>query len=837
MFKKMFLIRLFLIVICFVSITFGEFQNIDFANVANDNVLTLILRERLSRSGDTFTFSNAATIDNATNGAITFTEASEDLIWTFGTNKIAFSSSTSLDEIDFGSIFIEMAEISIPSNPGADTGRIYVKDVGTVTTLFFLDSSGNETSLIAAAGGNSLDGAYNAGNTIDVDTSPVVMTVSDTDNNRVLDIVQNDTTNDPTAMQITNAADAADAISLDIDAQSTGRDIEGTGATWFVTGAGALTAVTATIPTVTVATTLTASSGITLDSGDIISNATDTEIKFADTGGEDLILDLAQGTNAVGLKSDSGVDELAMGAVDDLTGVGTITFDIAASSITLPATGVGEDLTIEVTGAVNSSLILNAAGTAADALQIATSAGGMDITVAGSGDGEDLDILSGRSLTLTSSEATADAIKLNASAGGLDIDAVDDIIITVASTTGADDFRLIQTGAQDASISLEAAGTGADAIRLQASAGGVDIDAVDDLAITVASTTTADDLTITQTGGNNSGIIVTAAGTGADAIALQATAGGLDVDVVDDLILTVASTTGADDMRLIQTGAQDASISLEAAGTGADAIRLQASAGGIDIDAIDDLAINVASTTTADDLTITQTGANNSSIIVTAAGTGVDAISLQAAAGGIDIDAKDDLIILLTTTAADDDLTISTTGSDDTHITITADGTSANALGLFASGSGGGVDMDTASGPITITADGASAGDITIDAEDVIRLVTLDSVIIDGGPLVEDIEFLTSDGVNLQAFGASDFDTNAGPFSYALGSPALGLNAIGTMKVMTMSVAGNDADITVTNHATSDPEVFRFNAVDEALVLMWTGTEWITIANEGVDTP
>lgn len=57
----------------------------------------------------------------------------------------------------------------------------------------------------AAAAVVALDDAYNNGNTIDVDTSPVTLTVSDTDNNLALDIVQNDTTNNPDAAQITNA--------------------------------------------------------------------------------------------------------------------------------------------------------------------------------------------------------------------------------------------------------------------------------------------------------------------------------------------------------------------------------------------------------------------------------------------------------------------------------------------------------------------------------------------------------------------------------------------------------------------------------------------------------
>ena len=54
-----------------------------------------------------------------------------------------------------------------------------------------------------------------------------------------------------------------------------------------------------------------------------------------------------------------------------------------ASNITLTTDGDAEDLTIGVTGDTNSSLILSSTGTGADALQVTTSAGRMDITSAG----------------------------------------------------------------------------------------------------------------------------------------------------------------------------------------------------------------------------------------------------------------------------------------------------------------------------------------------------------------------------------------------------------------------------------------------------------------------
>ncbi len=45
--------------------------------------------------------------------------------------------------------FMDMGEITTPANPAANIGRLYVKDVSTVTTLFFRDSAGVETDLLA----------------------------------------------------------------------------------------------------------------------------------------------------------------------------------------------------------------------------------------------------------------------------------------------------------------------------------------------------------------------------------------------------------------------------------------------------------------------------------------------------------------------------------------------------------------------------------------------------------------------------------------------------------------------------------------------------------------
>ena len=115
----------------------------------------------------------------------------------------------------FGATLLEMIEISDPgANPAANTGWIYVKDAAGTSTPYFEDSTGTVTSMIGGAGATSLDAAYNTGSTIDVDGDAITATVSNTDNNRVLDLVQNDTTNNNGALLITNAGTG---ISVDVD--------------------------------------------------------------------------------------------------------------------------------------------------------------------------------------------------------------------------------------------------------------------------------------------------------------------------------------------------------------------------------------------------------------------------------------------------------------------------------------------------------------------------------------------------------------------------------------------------------------------------------------------
>jgi hypothetical protein len=86
-------------------------------------------------------------------------------------------------------------------------------------------------------------------------------------------------------------------------------------------------------------------------------------------------------------------------------------------------------------------------------------------------------------------------------------------------------------------------------------------------------------------------------------------------------------------------------------------------------------------------------------------------------------------------------------------------------------------------------------------------------------------ETVTIASPNLFRNGISLLDSNTNAITAVLGSG----NYIGQIKTIIMTDATNSSTVSVDSHETSDPEIGTFNAVDETWVLMWTGTEWVTI--------
>jgi|21_taG_2_1085346.scaffolds.fasta_scaffold00793_8 hypothetical protein len=150
--------------------------------------------------------------------------------------------------------------------------------------------------------------------------------------------------------------------------------------------------------------------------------------------------------------TDGAVEIDSVGLSIDNTGV--------AANITSTTDGAAEDFTISLAGATDSSLILSSSGTAADALQIVTTAGGIDITNGGAS-GEDIDISGVLSaVNITSSESTSDSIKIESTAGGIDI--------LASGAAAGEDIDITATGS---SVNISSTENAANAIKLHANGG------------------------------------------------------------------------------------------------------------------------------------------------------------------------------------------------------------------------------------------------------------------------------------------------------------------------------------------------------------------------------
>jgi len=154
----------------------------------------------------------------------------------------------------------------------------------------------------------------------------------------------------------------------------------------------------------------------------------------------------------------TGTFDLAMDAGQAFS----IDIDGAVSNISLATSGDAQDLTIEVTGATNSSLILQSTGTGTDALRLNASAGGVDIDAAAGLSargatsaefGDDTALLSfdGAGAVSTSGVTTVDldasgAVQINSSGGA----------VSIANDNVAQDANFATAGARTVNIGAAA---------------------------------------------------------------------------------------------------------------------------------------------------------------------------------------------------------------------------------------------------------------------------------------------------------------------------------------------------------------------------------------------
>jgi len=467
---------------------------------------------------------------------------------------------------------------TLPANaPPLAEGRVWYD---TTANALMLSVDGLAWTTIAAAGGNSLDAAYNLSEAITVDATAVTLTVPLAAANPALILVSNDTTSDPDVLVIDQNSDLATVTAVQIDSV-TGYDIRGTADTWYVSYLGVGTYVGLAV----------GATDITLENGGVINNTTDNEIEFIENAEE---FSFAFNGNTLTLATDTGIDTLEYGVVDDANGLGNIYFDSAASQITLAANQDADDLLVQVTGALNATLDLRSAGTGDDAIIARATAGGIDVDAV-------------KSIVITSVENTADSIVIQSTLGGIDIradaaGAAEDIDITntggsvnIAATEDAAAAITLTTngGTTETIVVTNTQGEGADSITVVSTAGGIDIDAA--LGITIDNAGAASDIVLTSALGS---IGLSASEDATDAINIDSTAGGIDIDAVGE---------AGQDIVITNTGGSVQIVATEAAALDAFNLDVTGAISGVDVD------------TTNGPIVLTAANADNGDITLVAA--------------------------------------------------------------------------------------------------------------------------------------------------------------------------------------------------------------------------
>jgi len=522
---------------------------------------------------------------------------------------------------------LELSEVSSMDTPPTGHWAIYATSAG----VFVEDDAGAATQLTTGAGDNTLDNAYDqggagAGRTITADTGAVTITNTDADAAYLLAVTPTPGSSAATGgLQITSGANATQD-SVNIVNSGTGDDIQaGNGAfkvsktgaiigtsadlsgalsadgvvtlgdgtstveiatsSWDISSAGAFTGIPSIGMTgdITFATAKGVKSSTTtaqtvLMQGYDVDNTT-YRSTISLTNGDTIAAAIGTGNETVAVDSTTW-DVSTLGA---FTGVADITGTAgAAMNVTIASDGAADDLTLSVTGANDSSVILSSAGTGTDAISLQASAGGVDIDAAAA---QDTNIAGGQvalvskddaasavsittnigtseTIVVTNTQGTAEgAITLTSTAGGIDADAAagknidlagGQVLISSKDNAANAIALTANTGATETIVVTNTQGTDESAISAISTAGGVNIDAaaaknvaIDGGQVLIGSKDdAASAIALTTNVGTSETIVVTnTQGTDAAAIALTATAGGITATPAAGKAVTLAGTT------------------------------------------------------------------------------------------------------------------------------------------------------------------------------------------------------------------------------------------------------------------------------------------------------
>lgn len=557
---------------------------------------------------------------------------------------------------------------------------------------------------IDVSGASSLGSAYAIGSAITVDTDAITLTSTDSANNVILALVHGETGNF-SALTITNASAYP---GIQITGSSTGADITGTSATWSVATTGVATLVGATIGNSDLTFTEPSSNNVYL-----LADA-DSQLTIGGTSKEDINLNFHT-ADTLTISSSTGMDKVAWGGVDEHSGLLSLTFDPAvAGLITIAGTGNTDDISITQTGTTDVSVALVSAGSVSDAIHIESSdsVGGILID-----SGDILDIDSVDDITIDTTDGTYTLTIAGGTDGDYIMTAADTMSVVVVDTIGISNTEAgkdITIDSTAGSVVIDGGQAVADAVTIKATgvAGGIDITSLGDIDITTTGAAT-EDISITNTGGSiivtatenvQNGIHIETNGGTSESINLYANQGtGASATTEHDASIQLHSDDGG--ISLYTTGDVANAISLETnsgtsetitvgnlQGTGAGAIALQATAGGITAKVCDEkeLKIGNAGLDAYFIVAASATAGNEDVRIVNTNGTANASIELTSTAGGILAKVCDEKTLTLGNAASDAYFIVAasaTAGNEDVRV-VNTNGTDAAAIDLEATAGG-----------------------------------------------------------------------------------------------------------------------------------------------------
>ncbi len=350
---------IFLLILSFSACLFAE--DVSRQTVKNDRMLAELLTTKFNliddwvNSGTILTFStNGGTISNATNNAFKFTENSEDIIITFGTNAITLSSSTGVESMVYGAVVPQFTSFKVLE--GGSTP--------TYTTSFTGgDQSGNVAYTLPTADGTNGQSLTTNGSGVlswtSVDTTFAGGSVTD-------HIVM---ANGKYVQSTTTTAHATGLQGYDVDGGAYVNGISVTNGNTVAVAVGAATASFALDSTAVDITTAGAVSGVTdfTASGDVTLGAADKAYALTSTGLNVTNTGVVTGAKRSVLNKTEAYQVVAADSGKVITNAGAG----GSVALTLPEAAAGLEYTFVVMAA--QDLVLTPA--AGDAINIATSQG------------------------------------------------------------------------------------------------------------------------------------------------------------------------------------------------------------------------------------------------------------------------------------------------------------------------------------------------------------------------------------------------------------------------------------------------------------------------------